>query len=656
MLKIKVFKAFAALVLSFGLLSGVVGYRMIRSRVMREVQTRVENDLASAWHAWHAELRKIETVLRLTTDRRLTAEVYQEREWDDGVRAHLDLTRTTFGLDFLTFVSAEGTVVLRTTSAGGVGDLLLPNPALMRALRGELVTGTMLLRKEDLKRESEELADRALLALAATPHARATVRKEESRGMVMFCAAPVWLAGRIAGVVYGGALVNRNNGLIDRIKEAVYKDETYNGTPVGTATVFLGDTRVATTVRLPSGNRAIGTRVSREVADRVLDNALSWTDRAFVVTDWYLTAYDPIRDIEGRVIGMLYVGILERRFEGLGRDTLEWYVGLSCFALVAALVLAFLVAGRVVRPIHELANAADALRRGVSPEPLPVGTACSETQGLTRAFNHMADALREREARLKQANVSLEALNHSYMEMLGFVSHELKSPMAIMVNYAHLLNSNLIGQLNPKQQKAVNAIDRSVQLLMEMARHYLDLSRIENGELVPERVRVAVLDEIVAPLLEAFDAEIQQEGLTVRNSIGPEVVVHADSGMTREVFENLLSNALKYGRTNGELRIGCTVGGDQVEFAVRNQGEGIPAEKLPALFHKFSRLGGDRAADRRRGTGLGLFITKHIVEAHGGGIEAESIPGEWTEFRFSLPRFHAEQKAQSAPEVKGGTP
>jgi signal transduction histidine kinase len=111
--------------------------------------------------------------------------------------------------------------------------------------------------------------------------------------------------------------------------------------------------------------------------------------------------------------------------------------------------------------------------------------------------------------------------------------------------------------------------------------------------------------------------------------------------MVREIFENLVSNAVKYGRDGGSITITARGDGGMVNFTVRNDGAGIPADRIPELFQKFSRLEGTDVARRQKGTGLGLFITKTIVEAHGGKIEARSMPGEWAEFEFSLPRGEA---------------
>jgi len=172
-----------------------------------------------------------------------------------------------------------------------------------------------------------------------------------------------------------------------------------------------------------------------------------------------------------------------------------------------------------------------------------------------------------------------------------------------------------------------------------MVRHYLNLARIENGELRPVPTHVELLEEVVAPVLETADLELAAKGMKVTNTISPEIALQADRNMVREIFENLVGNAIKYGRAGGAILVAAEPDDTMVRIRVRNDGEGIPTERLPQLFQKFTRIEGTEGAKRQRGTGLGLFITRNIVEAHGGRIEARSEPGAWAEFVFTLPRW-----------------
>lgn len=643
MLRTKLFLAFAVIVLIVGSLSAYLGIRMIRDRVLHEAQTRVNLDLGSAWEVCQYKQSEVETILRMTAGKKLLADACSAHAWEnEDVRNRLEIIRAGFHLDFLTLVDTEGKVVMRVVPPHNKGDFLAADPAVARALRGEVVKGFKVYSQDELMREGDGLVERALLKLEDTRYSRPRAKDVESRGLTMICAAPVIDNTQIVGVIYGGILLNRNYELVDRIKEIVFRSEEYKGLPTGTATLFLDDCRISTTVRLKNGNRALGTRASKEVSDRVLDNNKPWIGRAFVVSDWFLTAYDPIVDVNGHVAGMLYVGLLEKPFTDISRSLILRYAALLAVGFVVALVLAYIMATRLSAPIHKLVEAATHLRHGQRPAPVPPHGSCFEVESLVAAFNDMMKTLAEREDSLKKANDklastndTLSATNRAYMETLGFVAHELKNPLSTMLNYTYLLRGSFIGPVNEKQQKAVTVIESNIKRLVEMVRHYLNLSRIENGNLQPDIRPFNLNEDVLQPLFMTMEPDIESHGMHLDNQIGP-MTIRGDTNMIREVFENLVSNAIKYGRKGGVITLTSTPLDRFVQFVVRDDGEGIPPDKIGALFAKFSRLD-TQATHRQKGTGLGLFITRTIVEAHGGHIEVESVQNQWTEFRFTLP-------------------
>lgn len=645
MLKTKLLQVFALLVLLVAGVSGYLGWRFLQKQVVAEAQKQVRLDLGSAWALFEGRIRDVETVVRMTALKRAVVDAMSgdPLEAVDDLQQRLELIQRSFGFDFLNLVGPDGKTLVRASATGRAGESEMHNPAVSRALKGETVAGVVLLDPADLSRESAELAERAFLALEPTPRARPTPREAEGRGLAMVAAAPVLRGPQLLGVIYGGVLLNRNATLVDLIAETIFKGETYRGAALGSATIFLQDVRVATTVRLPNGNRALGTRASKEVADRVLDNAEPWVGPAFVVKEPYLTAYDPLRDLDGRVVGMLFVGRLERPYSDLQRTTLLQYGALCLTGLAVALLFALVMAGRLARPIHALVEASQRMHRGEPHTGVEAHSSCHELDALVESFNEMASALEERQARLNAANAelgrkseALTALNRSYMDMLSFVSHELKSPVAAMQNYAYLLKNETLGPLTDRQRKAVTSIEGGTNRLVEMVKHYLNLARIENSELAPLRTAVRVRADVLDPLVEFMASALQARHAHVELDVASDLVVQADSNMLNEVFENLLSNAVKYGRDGGRIRVSAVAGAEGTRFAVRNEGPGFTAEQQTRLFEKFSRINGG-SAPHARGTGLGLFITRKIVEAHGGVIEAESVPGQWAEFRFTLP-------------------
>jgi len=450
--------------------------------------------------------------------------------------------------------------------------------------------------------------------------------------------------GEIVGVIYGGVLLNRNFALVDRIRDIVYEERLYAGKPLGTVTIFLWDVRIATNVLLENGNRAIGTRVSQEVYENVLENARSWLDRAFVVNDWYISAYEPIRDFSGKVVGILYAGILEKKYQDLERQVLLSFGLAVLVGVVLVWLVSFAFAYSLTLPLKRLSLASDRIAQGDLDYRIELrGYASRELKELAQSFNQMADSLARREKELelanqelKQTNQRLKEVNRNYMEMLGFVTHELKAPLASALMAVGALKQGILGELDSAQLKMIDKIEKSLNYFNDMIKNYLSLSRIEKGEMEVKKDWWKLKEDIIEPVLAQLEPQAREKKMKLNLEIPEELKVYADLNLLRIVYDNLLSNAIKYGREGGEIRLGYKLGEGEIQLDVWNQGEGVKEEEAKILFEKFSRL--ERRAGKRTGTGLGLYITKTIVERHRGRIWVESKFGEWIDFIFVLPQ------------------
>ncbi|MDD4873248.1 MAG: hypothetical protein PHR77_22055, partial [Kiritimatiellae bacterium] len=212
MLRTKLFKWFAVLVLLFSFLSAFLGIRIINERVIEEAQTRVRLNVSSAWALNNSRLNEIEIVLKLAASKEVVVDMAEGKNWTDAdVRNRLERIRIGFGLDFMGVVGPDGRVMIRTNQSGVPGDFKTSDPAVASALKGEPFACMSVMSGAELKREGEGLAERAFLELEDTPRARRSDKKVETRGMVKISAAPIRKGVQILGAVYGGILVNRNN-------------------------------------------------------------------------------------------------------------------------------------------------------------------------------------------------------------------------------------------------------------------------------------------------------------------------------------------------------------------------------------------------------------------------------------------------------------
>lgn len=264
------------------------------------------------------------------------------------------------------------------------------------------------------------------------------------------------------------------------------------------------------------------------------------------------------------------------------------------------------------------------------------------------ARNHYSMAERLSQAVEKAWRIErLEAANSAYMEMLGFVSHELKSPLASLIMDSKVLLQGFLGDMEPKQREKVERMAGKAGYLLGMVGDYLDLAKIEQKDFQPNLTETDFEADILQHSLELVsgDAEKKEQTLEIEK---PEPLPRGwcDPNLLMIVLNNFLSNAVKYGEEGGEICIRLLNRGDDLYVGVRNSGPGFPEAQRSQLFRKFSRLQTPELL-KRKGTGVGLYTSWRIILAHQGRIEAESREGEWAEFYFQIPW----QKLETNPET-----
>ena len=638
----RIFLNFVLVIALFGILGAVLSAVLINRTTLDEAQRRVSLDLRSAWDVLHNEMDRLQLFVTVLSTGKRVDDAYAIPD-SPANRVALEQVRRQCGLDFLALTDSKGQVLVRSLEPYKTGDILSNDPFVAGALKGETRKGLALLSQQRLRDEGGNLEERAFMVFEPTPKSKVRAKTSESAGMALVAAAPVLdEGGKVIGALYAGLLLNRNHGLVDKIRSIVFENKTYQGQPLGTVTIFQWDCRVATNVILANGNRAIGTRVSEEVYDKVLENGLNWYDRAFVVKDWYLSAYDPIHDIHGKVVGILYVGVLAKQYDDLKWDLWKLYGAISGGVGIFVLAIGLIFARRLTGSISRLAEAAGKIGSGNLDLNVKEPKADDEVKDLTQAFNLMTASLKERDEKLRathsaleQSNKSLEDMNRNYLDMLGFVSHELKNTLGVIYTSARALDAGIVGTLSDAQAALARNIAKSIDGAVRMTRNYLDLARIEKGELRVIPKVMEMIGEIIDPLLEELKPVIDQQGVTIEKRLPGAIVLKGDTALLKIAYRNLLDNALKYGRKGGRIRLGFEEKNGALHFEVWNEGKGLTAEQIARLFEKFVRF--ESHAEATRSTGLGLFITREIIMKHKGEILAESEPGQWMRFRFTLP-------------------
>jgi two-component system, NtrC family, sensor kinase len=451
-----------------------------------------------------------------------------------------------------------------------------------------------------------------------------------SRALCLFSTCP-----GPRGTAFAAVVLNGNEPLVRRMQAILFSETLYRRKPFGTVTVFLGDTRVATTVIGPSGAPALGTRASPQVRQRVLEQGERWLRRAWVVDDWYISAYEPLRDPAGTAVGILYVGVLERRYVDIRNRAVAILAAVSLPSLAGFLAAAYFLARRIVKPIAALSHASERLSVGDPHSPVAAEKGDAEIRGLAHAFNEMAGEVHKREDALRGQNAALEQANRDYQELLGFVTHELSNSVGSLLLNSMQLADGSLGPLTGDQAEVSALMVRDLERFRDMVRNYLNLSRLERGTLRFSPREITARTDVVEPLVKRLGREIERAGFTVSWDWGDDSPVLADRELLEIAVSNLLGNALKYGA--GWIRLSSRAQDGGTRIGVSNGGKPIPADKVPLLFHKFSRL-----VQSSDGAGLGLYLVSKIVDRHGGRAWCESGPGAGpqagTSFFIWLPR------------------
>ena len=649
----KILLSFAVVTVLLGVVTAVMGVYSIQRSVRHEARAQVSSDLRVAWLILKGELARVRRAVAHTAAGTICHGVAVA-----DLGPALEKARRQGGLDYLVMTDAAGRVLARSNGSPVRGDDLSVDPTVAAALeQGTPIESIEILRRERLSAEGGDLARRAHMAFRDTPKARPRPESESTSGMVLQAVVPA-VSGSPGRLLVGGVLLNRNYVVVDRVKKLVFGDRSHAGREIGTVTIFQWDVRISTNVTQDNGNRAIETRVSREVHDRVLEAGKPWHDRAFVVNDWYLTAYEPILNYEQERIGMLYVGILEAPYQALRRSLVLRFGLVTAIGVTLVILISAMLARAFGRPLQNLAEASERIGAGDLSWRVPVARSDDEIQDLANAFNRMAETLElehqateHANAELSEKNVALETLNRNYMEMLGFVSHELKSPLSSAVLSAQALAGGIGGEMSESQKKMAGILTRNLDYAVGMIRNYLDLSRIEKGEFATSFRAIGLRHDVIDPTIEDLKVAVEAKQMRIDVEMPPSVQMTADPQLLRVVFQNLVNNAVKYGREGGHIRIGCRVHDGRAIVNVWNEGVGVPADRVGSLFKKFFRVR-DPRLKKEKGTGLGLFITRDIIRRHGGDIRVESEEGQWINFVFELP---LEQEAEAGAETAKGS-
>jgi two-component system NtrC family sensor kinase len=631
-IRAKLIASFIGVSLVVGAFSLVVGTRLLDRAVRSEALMRVSLDLNSARELYRARTKTIEVSLNITTLGYGFLVALKDRDVSD-LMFRLGRMANYASLDFAGIVDGKGDPLCRS-GPNAVPSRRNPsvNPITIFALeKGTCASGTFLLSHEFLFEENPQLAERARIDIIPTPGSHAGTKKAETAGLALGAAVPVVKEGELLGVLYGGVLLNRDTKIVDTVKDTVFHNEEYKGRSVGRATIFLGDVRISTNVPAQDGGRAVGTRVAAEVREHVLEGKERWTRRAPVISDWYITAYEPIEDIRGRTVGILGVGVLDEKYNDMRWNILSVFIFITVLGMLAAAALGCYVAGRLINPIQRLIMASQQVTEGsLAPELGPVSD--GEIGILQKAFKEMVSAMGRR--RMESQNRLIMSEKQATVGRLAAgVAHEINNPLTGVLTYTHMLLRRK--ELSEEVRQDLQTIAEATERVRKIVKGLLDFSR----QTTPDREKVDV-NQLVSSTVALMENQALVKGVDVKFNPSENLPpVNMDRSQFQSVLLNIFINGLDATKAGDRITVVTKnsarvneAGQEGVEISISDTGCGIPPEHLNKLFDPFFTT-----KEVGHGTGLGLAVSLGIVQRHGGSIRVQSEVGKGSTFTLWVP-------------------
>jgi len=580
----------------------------------------------------------------------------------DRIQDQLAVMRETTGFDFINLTDVHGRWILTgATEEGGTSKLGPLHRQVVK--RGASGVDIEIYSSDELAAEDPAIAEAARIPIVDTPHAAPGARAVEDRAMVIRTIVPVRdPKGTMVALLDGGVVLNASFGLVDGIRNLVYAPGSLPEDSFGTVSLILDDVRISTNVPIGPVERALGTRVSQAVRESVLHRGNTWVDYAFVVDDWYISAYEPVVDSHGRRIGMLHAGFPEAPF----RHAYYRALGAALLLLLLGMLVASMVVVRgakaIFEPIESIAKVVRDIRKG---EDKRVGELAKDDEigELARQFDATLNLLtlrneeirqaaerleskvdeRTRELKVKNAHLEdtiaqLEAARQQLVaaeklaalgELTAGVAHEINNPIAVIQ-----------GNLDVVRQELGDDIDRvqvEIDLILEQSAriHAIvdKLLRYSRPSEYGAEIEEVDANRLVDDTLVLVEHEMAAKGLRIESDYQATNRITVNRQELQQVLVNLLANAAHASDTGGLISIGtrnCD-SGKGVAISVRDRGVGISPEHLPRIFDPFF------TTKRVGGTGLGLSVSHGLMRRYGGDIKVTSEPGRGTIFEVLVP-------------------
>lgn len=618
-----------------GLATSLLGSWIVSSAIMMQAHRAVDHDLAMARSLYEQRLETVGQRVQLVAS---GAAIQQQLAAGnkDSLSAYLDSIRKYDGFDFLGFSDAKGHQVRRVAEPRGVISDVSSIGAVRTALSGKAAAGTEILSAGILNNPGESL------------RAEPLDKNAGASDLVMIASAPVvGTDGDVLGAMYGGVLLNQNFSIVDRIWEVVFQGDRLNDQDIGVVTIFQNDTRVSTTLKMADGARWVGTPPPAGVREGVLGQGRNFRGRMLAAGNWYVSGYNPLRNSEGQIIGMLGVGRLERAYTSIRNRVILSFFGIATIGFICVIGITYREIGNIMLPVDKMVAATRNIAAGRFDLEVESSPEHGEIALLADSFNTMLKSLRQMrndleewgrtlEEKVKQRSVELGVMQarvaqSERLASLGIlaagVAHEINNPLGAIMALTALTLEDVE---DAPSRENLQVVLRQTERCRDIVKGLLQFSR--HSKVNPE---LADINKIIQDTLSLVTKQAQFLNVTVAVHCYPQLPpVNADKSELQQVFINILINAVQAMQERGTITITTRLyePDNSVEVLISDTGCGVPPDKIDQLFHPFFTT-----KESGQGTGLGLSIAYGIITSHRGSISVESEIDKGTTFKIRLP-------------------
>jgi two-component system NtrC family sensor kinase len=606
--------------------------RVISEYLEEAMDERVARDMQLAHSHYEFMLREIEgSTMRLSRQPQLINNLELFFQEDESASTNIDkqISNNLYGLvyggnrliaiidqdgDLLTggLLSVDGKEV-KIAPSKGWKEVEIVQESLSS---GKPLSSTEVISSEYLNKVG--LATQARIEILDTPKAAPELfdSREGTAGLVLVSVSPILdNNAQVIGAVVAMHLFNNDFTLVDNIKSAGGID---------TVTIFLGDLRVSTNVMTPEGERAIGTRISQEVSNVVLKQGLEFVGPAFVVSENYITRYDPLNNHVGEKVGILYVGAKQASFYRLVNSFNQRIVLVSIGMIVFTFILATPVSRVITRPLEQIRDLVVASQR-VANGDMSVRVSSSaggEVGELIKDFNSMLDTLQTTQDQLVQSE-KLASLG----QLAAGVAHELNNPLGTILLYSDILLKNT---------RPDSPMKADLELIVEETKRCKGIigSLLEFARQNQVIVKPTDLNELILSVLEVERKRYKDKPVKIDHDLDAELpIIQADHAQIMQLLVNLIENSMDAIPSGGKVLVRTRKGPvGMVTIEIEDNGMGIPPEVLTKVFTPFFTT-----KPVGQGTGLGLSLVYGIVKMHRGQVTVRSEMNQGTTFIVQLP-------------------